>query len=84
MRLKSPSVLKALMEQDDFSMARLARYAGCSKSFISHLLAGRRRNCTPHLGERIAEALGVPSEVLFDVKVTPTAGRASKSEGTAA
>jgi transcriptional regulator with XRE-family HTH domain len=59
------------MEQDDFSLARLARYADCSKGFISHLLAGRRSSCTTDLAERIAEALGVPVEILFDPRVSP-------------
>lgn len=68
------------MAQDDFSLGRLARYAGCSKGFVSHLLAGRRSSCTTDLGERIAEALGVPVEILFDVHKSPTAGRNDKQE----
>lgn len=66
-RLKSADTLRALMEQDGFSHGRLARYAGCSKGFTSHLLAGRRSSCTPELGARIAEALNVPVQVLFDI-----------------
>ncbi|PEH79591.1 transcriptional regulator [Nocardia sp. FDAARGOS_372] len=64
MKLRSPDTLRALMNQDDFSLARLARYADCSKGFISHLLMGRRSSCTPQLAQRIAEALHVPVEVL--------------------
>jgi transcriptional regulator with XRE-family HTH domain len=60
------------MEQYNFSLGRLARYADCSKGFISHLLAGRRSSCTPELAARIAEALNVPLEVLFDAKASPT------------
>jgi transcriptional regulator with XRE-family HTH domain len=60
------------MEQYNFSLGRLARYADCSKGFISHLLSGRRSSCTPALATRIAEALNVPLEVLFDAKATPT------------
>ena len=74
MKLRSPETLRALMNQDEFSLARLARYADCSKSFISHLLSGRRSSCTPILAERISEALHVPTEVLFDAKLSPTAG----------
>ncbi|GAA1891566.1 helix-turn-helix transcriptional regulator [Williamsia serinedens] len=70
MRLRSPDTLRALMAQYDFSLGRLARYADCSKGFISHLLAGRRASCTPQLAERIAEALHVPLEVLFEVRVS--------------
>ncbi|MBX4168092.1 helix-turn-helix domain-containing protein [Rhodococcus sp. DMU2021] len=74
MKLRSPETLRALMRQDDFSLARLARYADCSKSFISHLLSGRRSSCTPELAERIAEALHVPTEVLFEPKLSPSEG----------
>ncbi|WP_218005566.1 helix-turn-helix domain-containing protein [Janibacter terrae] len=74
MKLKSADTLRALMEQDQFSLARLARYAGCSKGFISHLLSGRRSSCTAELGDKIAEALGVPTTVLFEVRVSPSSG----------
>lgn len=74
MKLRSPETLRALMRQDDFSLARLARYADCSKSFISHLLSGRRSSCTPELAERITEALHVPVEVLFEPKMSPSEG----------
>ncbi|MEC4836837.1 helix-turn-helix transcriptional regulator [Mycobacteroides chelonae] len=72
MKLRSADTLRALMEQDKFSLGRLARYSGCSKGFISHLLAGRRSSCTPDLAERIAEALHVPTAVLFDPRVSIT------------
>lgn len=72
MRLRSPATLRALMEQYDFSLGRLARYAACSKGFISHLLSGRRSSCTPALAARLSEALHVPLEVLFDPRVSPT------------
>lgn len=58
------------MGQYNFSLARLARYADCSKGFISHLLSGRRSSCTPILAERIAEALNVPVTVLFEPKMS--------------
>jgi len=62
------------MQQHQFSHARLARYADCSKGFVSHLTSGRRESCTPALAARIAEALQIPVEVLFDPRVSPTAG----------
>lgn len=65
MKLANANTLRALMEQRGMGMGRLARYAGCSKGFISHLLSGRRSTCTPLLAERIAEALDVPLTVLF-------------------
>lgn len=65
MKLTSADTLKALIEQRSFSYERLARYAGCSKSFISHLVKGRKTTCTPALALRISEALSVPLEILF-------------------
>ncbi|AVO21648.1 XRE family like HTH DNA binding protein [Mycobacterium phage MooMoo] len=84
MKLRSADTLRALMEQYDFSLGRLARYAGCSKGFISHLLAGRRSSCTPDLADRIAEALHVPTTVLFEERVTPTGMSTDKRSGTSA
>lgn len=80
MRLKNPELLRLLMKQHDFSLARLARYAGCSKGFISHLLSGRRKTCTAPLGARISEALQVPVDVLFDVIASPTGGQAVRED----
>ena len=71
MKLNSSATLKALMHQRAFSLGRLARYAGCSKGFISHLLSGRRRTCSPTLAARIAEALDVPLELLFMPSLPP-------------
>ena len=65
MKLTSADTLRALMAQRGFSYEQMARYSGCSKSFISHLIAGRKTTCTPKLAERIAEALSVPQEILF-------------------
>jgi transcriptional regulator with XRE-family HTH domain len=65
MRLTSPEMLRATMDRRNFSMARLARYAGCSKSMIGHLCSGHKKTCTPSLATRIAEALDVPAELLF-------------------
>ena len=79
MRLQSADTLRALMEQRGFSMARLARYSGCSKSFVSHLLAGRKTTCTPQLAEHIAEALDVPLALLFMPSVSADGVHADKT-----
>lgn len=71
MKLASSDTLKALMEQRRFSHEQMARYAGCSRGFISHLTAGRKSSCTPQLAQRIAEALDVPLEVLFVPRISP-------------
>lgn len=65
MRLQSSETLRALMRQRGFSMSRMGRYAGCSKTFVHGLCSGEKRSCTPALAQRIAEALDVPTELLF-------------------
>lgn len=65
MRLTSPETLRVLMKDRNCSQERLARYVGCSKSFISHLTSGRKGSCSSELADRIAEALNLPTEVLF-------------------
>lgn len=76
MTITSATTLRALLDQRGMSQGRLARYAGCSKGFVSHLVSGRRRTCTPQLAARITEALDVPLELLF-VPSTSTVGRRS-------
>jgi transcriptional regulator with XRE-family HTH domain len=65
MRLRSAETLRALMRQQRLSLGALATAAQCSKSFVSHLLSGRRSTCTDDLATRIASALEVPVHVLF-------------------
>jgi transcriptional regulator with XRE-family HTH domain len=65
MKLHSAATLKALMEQKNYSHERLARYAGCSRGFISHLTAERKNSCSADLAVKIAEALDVPLPLLF-------------------
>lgn len=74
MEITSCNTLRSLMEMRSFSSERLARYAGCSKSFIVHLRVGRKKTCTPLLGERIAEALNVPTELIFIAKGSCASG----------
>lgn len=70
MRLSSPEMLKATMRRRGFTMDRLARYAGCSKSMIGHLCSGYKLSCTPELAEKISEALDVETELLFEPRVS--------------
>jgi len=71
MKLNSGATLKALIEQKGFSHEQMARYAGCSRGFISHLTAGRKTSCGDRIAENIAEALDVPLELLFVPNVPP-------------
>lgn len=75
MRVQSGATLRALMNQKNFSTARLGRYTDCSKSFIHRLCTGEKRSCSPKLAERIAEALDVPIGLLFVLEVSPEVGQ---------
>lgn len=70
MKLSSPEMLRATMKRRNFSMERLARYAGCSKSMIGHLCSGYKTSCTPELAVKISEALDVETELLFVPRVS--------------
>ncbi len=84
MKLTSKETLLALMRQRGFSYEQLARYAGCSKSFISHLTKGRKSTCTPKLAQNISEALSVPTEILFVLSPSADSGRSIRSSRKAA
>lgn len=71
MRLRNPRLLADYMAANDFTQARLARYAGCSRQFIHLLLKGERTTCTQGVGERIEEAVRVLPGTLFDRSVSP-------------
>lgn len=84
MRLRSPDTLRALMKQSHFSLGELAELVGCSKGFISHLLAARRSSCTPELATRIAGVLRVPIDVLFEPKMSTSNTLPDKNKAPAA
>lgn len=65
MTLTSADTLRALMKQKDFTNARLARSAECSRQFIWQLVHGEKKSMKPRTAELIAEALDVPLGVLF-------------------
>lgn len=84
MRLRSPDTLRALMKQSNLSFKDLGALANVHKSFISHLLAGRRFSCLPETADLIALALHVPTEVLFDAKQSTSSMSNDKQKVTAA
>ncbi|GAA1909134.1 hypothetical protein GCM10009737_07850 [Nocardioides lentus] len=65
MRLRDTRLLADYMAASDFSQARLARYAGCSRQFIHLLLKGERQTCTVEVAKRIEEGLRVLPGTLF-------------------
>ncbi len=82
MRLHSTERLRAFVgpEPDKkISQRRLARHVGVHESFINHLTSGRRNSCSTKVGQRIAEAVGVPVEILFVVEA-PSNGQADAKQ----
>lgn len=84
MKLQSGEILRAFMRQRGISERTLARYAGCSRAFIGHLLHERRTTCTPELAVKIAEALSVPVEGLFMPRMSNGSTQKARSRGAAA
>lgn len=84
MKLRDRSLLVQYMEAGDFSQARLGRYAGVSRQFISQLVNGDRATCTPKVAERIEEGLRVLPRTLFTPNESHTVRQVSKSKQTAA
>lgn len=73
MKLRSAQLLRAVVgpEPDKKMSARqLARAVEVHPSFINHLTAERTSSCTPKIADRIADALGVPTEFLFEERVS--------------
>jgi transcriptional regulator with XRE-family HTH domain len=86
MKLRSAELLRAFVgpeESKKLSARRLSRTVGVSAGFINHLTAGRKNSCLPETADRIAQALGVPTDVLFEERLT-TSERANDNQGTAA
>lgn len=84
MKLQSGEILRAFMRQRGISERTLARYAGCSRAFIGHLLHERRTTCTPELALKISEALAVPLEGLFTPRQSGVNGPPVRPRRTAA
>ncbi|QCG77214.1 Cro protein [Gordonia phage Lutum] len=85
MKLRSPQLLKAFVGPEDdkkMSARKLARAADVHPSFINHLTSGRSSSCKPGVADRIADALGVPTNVLFEERL-PNAERSSDKESAA-
>lgn len=83
MRLRDTELLVRYMAAQEFSQARLARYAGVSRQFINQLVHGERRTCTTQVGRLIEEALRVLPGTLFVPEVSPTTRTAVKRTAAA-
>lgn len=75
MRLKSRERLVKAMEMQKLSVRALAAECGLtSHSMIQQLRSGARNSCTPALAVRIAQALQVQPEFLFQIGASSGAG----------
>jgi transcriptional regulator with XRE-family HTH domain len=83
MRLQSGDTLRALIHQRGYSMAQVARDAGCSKAFVHSLCSGTKKSCSAQLGQRIAETLKVPLDLLFVLDEQRDTGRKINQKLTA-
>lgn len=82
MRLRDPELLVAHMKHADYSQARLGRHAETSRQFIYKLVTGQSRTCTPRVGQRIEEALGVLPGTLFVLEKSTDTKRSVPRKGT--
>lgn len=74
-RLRDRELLRKLMDHPGcgtpYSIRTLAEAAGCSRSFVGHLLSGERDGCDEDIATSMSEALGVRVRVLFDPPPSP-------------
>lgn len=66
--LRDHRLLVKLMKFNDHSVRTLADRVGSTRSTIGHLRSGRRGYCDDVLAKRIAKALDVPADLLFEVR----------------
>lgn len=68
-RLRSAALLRELMAAANggggYSYRDMADRLPCGKTMVGELATGVTTTCTEHLGDRIAEVLGVATSVLF-------------------
>lgn len=74
MKLRSGSLLRALMDTKGVSNADVGMASGVGRTFISALVNERRTSCKPEVAERIARRLEVPLDVLFDPRASAGSG----------
>lgn len=84
MQITHPATLKALIEQRGLRNASLAAEVGCGRSFIGHLIAGRRTGVSAELAHRIAEALDVDEGILFVSTPSAVSGSNDRNQQDAA
>lgn len=84
MRLISEERLARQMHATGVSYQELADAARVSKGFISHLVKGRKKTCTPRVAEAIARRLGIDTEILFVPSISIDTGRSVVQQRRAA
>lgn len=85
MQLTSGKILRGLMDAKGLSNADVAMTVRkengepIGRTFVSALVNGRRKSCTPKVAEGIARRLEVPLEVLFVPKASAASGQNIKA-----
>lgn len=82
-RLQSGHTLRALISQRGLNQSRLAAAADCSPSFVNALCAGTKTSCSDGLAARIAQALEVPTHILFMPTESRDTGQTITRQATA-
>lgn len=87
-RLRSAALMRELMAAanngEGYSLRDMADRLPCGKSMVHALTDGTKTTCSAGLGERIAEVLGVPFQVLFMPAPSVKRGRPSRNLDVAA
>jgi hypothetical protein len=63
--------LWSVLEKDERSLRWLARKTGYSHQYLRLLKSGRRERASDEFAQRVADALGLPVEAIFERVVTP-------------
>lgn len=71
MTLRSPVILRSLMDTKGHNTVTLAARVGRTKQFIADLTSGRKRTCRHVTATAIATELEVGADDLFNVGRTP-------------
>lgn len=66
-KLTSIVALESAMRRRNINGSQLARVAGISRQTVSHLRTGRTTGTYAKTAEKIADALNVPVEKLFEI-----------------
>lgn len=83
-RVKDHELLAALMESNGYSVRELAERVKASRSTVGHLRSGKREYVNRDTALRIAKALRVKPQVLFEARTSTVYREVASKVGRAA